>query len=372
MIFLSIDYNSLLFDAIMAMKGYSIFFARIIYAISWFYLAPAIPYIIFTFKVPLNLAGVIPFSFFLGSGSMQIPSAFISSKLGSRNTLVLGLFIMSLSAFLIGVSRVFYQILVFYFIAGVGASMFFSTGAAILAYLNETKVSTALGVYNSMFALGGIIGLNWIILDEKLGFSISSVILSILTILAAIVNINKPNLKMNWKIIKDKNSFIIGVASAGVWGIYYVVGELFPSFAKFYLGIQILQSTEFTSILLLSSMLGGLLGFLGDRMDKIKLLIISSLLGSIPALLLYTKYYILGIIIIGLFNELSISIVYAVASIGKGINSGISLAEVNSLNILIGSLFEPIGSLVGNMIWAVTTILSIIPLILLKKLKVNV
>ncbi|MCY0883729.1 MAG: MFS transporter, partial [Acidianus infernus] len=97
----------------MAMKGYSIFFARIIYAISWFYLAPAIPYIIFTFKVPSNLAGLIPFSFFLGSGIMQIPSAFISSKLGSRNTLVLGLFIMSLSAFLIGFSRVFYQILVF-------------------------------------------------------------------------------------------------------------------------------------------------------------------------------------------------------------------------------------------------------------------
>ncbi len=354
------------------MKGYSIFFARVIYAISWFYLAPAIPYIITNFKVPLNMAGLIPFSFFLGSGSMQIPSAFISSKLGSRNTLVLGLFIMSLSAFLVGTSRDFMQILIFYFTAGVGASMFFSTGAAILAYLNEKIVTTALGIYNSMFALGGILGLNWIILDEKLGFFQSSVILSILTAFAAIINLNKPNLTMNWKIIKDKNSFIIGVASAGVWGIYYVVGELFPSFAKFYLNIQILQSSELTSILLLSSMLGGLLGFLGDKMDRIKLLIISSVLGSIPALLLYTKYYILGIIIMGIFNEFSISIVYAIASVGKGINSGISLAEVNSLNILIGSTFEPIGSFTGNMIWIITTILSLIPLILLKKLKVNV
>ncbi|BDC18332.1 hypothetical protein HS5_12220 [Acidianus sp. HS-5] len=264
------------------------------------------------------------------------------------------------------------QILMFYFTAGVGASMFFSTGAAILSYLNEKKITTALGVYNSMFALGGILGLNWIILDEKLDFFLSSIILSTLTVLAAIINLNKPNLKMNWKMIKDRNSFIIGIASAGVWGIYYVVGELFPSFAKFYLNIQVLQSSEFTSILLLSSMLGGLLGFLGDKIDKTKLLIISSVLGSTPALLLYTKYYILGIVVIGVFNELSISLVYAIASIGKGINSGISLAEVNSLNILIGSLFEPIGSFVGSMIWIITTILSLVPLILLKKLKVNV
>ncbi|AWR98201.1 MFS transporter [Acidianus sulfidivorans JP7] len=354
------------------MKGYSIIFARIIYSISWFYLAPAIPMLVSKFKIAESLAGFIPFSFFLGSGIMQLPAAFISSKIGTKRTLILGLIIMSISSALVGLSDDFYQVLIFYFIGGVGASMFFSTGAAILAFLNEKNLGKALGLYNAAFSLGGIIGLNWIFLYNSIGFRFSTLLLSAITLIAAIFNLNKPNYKPNWNFIKDKNSLIVGISTSGVWGIYYVIGELFPDFAKIYLHLQVIQGSEFTALLLISSMIGGLLGFLSDRFNKIKLLLISSLLGVLPSLLLYTKIYLIGIIILGIFNELAISVEYAIASNNKSINASITLAEVNSINILLGSLFEPISSILGYNVWILESIICLLPLFLIRKIKLSV
>ncbi|ARM75029.1 MFS transporter [Acidianus manzaensis] len=353
------------------MKGYSIIIARIIYSISWFYLAPAIPMLISKFQIPEYLSGFIPFSFFLGSGIMQLPSAFLSSKIGVKRALVLGLIIMSISSALVGISGNFYELLISYFIGGVGASMFFSTGAAILTLLNEKNVGKVLGIYNAAFSIGGIIGLNWIFLYDRIGFQLSTILLSIITLIVAFLNIDKPNYKPNWNFIKDKVSLFVGISTSGVWGIYYVIGELFPNFSKIYLHLQVIQGSEFTAVLLISAMIGGLLGFLSDRFDKIKLLVISSLLGIFPSLFLYTRYYLIGIIILGIFNELAISVTYTIVSSKKSINAGITLAEVNSINILLGSLFEPLSSLLGYNVWILESIISVFPLFLLAKIKLN-
>lgn len=354
------------------MKGYAIIFARVIYAISWFYLAPAIPTLIEEMRIPISLAGFVPFSFFLGSGIMQLPSAYIASKIGARNSILLGLSIMSFSAFSVAFSENFYELLISYFIGGVGASLFFSTAAAILAILNEKEISKALGIYNAAFSLGGIIGLNWILLYQSIGFRYAVLLLSLITLLAAMLNINKPNYKPNWNFIGDRSVLYIGISTAGVWGIYYVIGELFPNFAKVYLHIQVLQGSEFTALLLVSSTIGGLLGFLGDRVDKIKLLVISSVLGVIPSLLLYTNLYLVGIILSGMFNELAISIAYALVSLKKGISSSISLAELNSINILLGSLLEPISSAIGKYVWLVDAVICLLPITLLSRVKQNI
>ncbi len=347
------------------MKGIRIIVARIIYAIHWFYLAPLIPYFITKFNIPVELSGIIPFSFFLGTGIMQLPSAYISSKLGLRNTLLLGLGIMSLSPLLIGFSNSFYFILISYLIDGIGASMFFSTGGGILAFLNTNSPGLVLGIYNSAFALGGLIGLNWsLILGGKLPFYV----LSLISFISLLLNINNPNLKPNWKIVKDYRILIIGISFAGIWGVYYAIGELYPTFAYYYLHVNLISSSLFTSLLLVSSMIGGSLAFLADRrgISKFNLFIISSLLGSLPSLIFYTNLYVIGIIITGIFNELALSVMYSIiALLQKGANTTVGLALVNSINILIGMNFQLIASYSGFYMWYVVNTIGILMLLII-------
>ncbi|WP_338604621.1 MFS transporter [Sulfolobus tengchongensis] len=341
------------------MKGLRIIIARVIYAIHWFYLAPLIPYFAIKLNISFRVLGLIPFSFFLGSGIMQVPSAYLSTKIGLRNTLILGLVIMSISPLLVASSSNFIELLIFYLIDGVGASMFFSTGGGILASLNKDSPGLALGIYNTAFAIGGLIGLNWY---SAFGKDLSFYILSILTFASLVINISNPNLKPNWKMIRDYKIVILGIALAGIWGVYYAIGELYPSFAYYYMHLSLLNSSLFASLLLASSIIGGSLTFLADRkIRKFKLLIISAILGSIPSLLLYSELYVLGILITGIFNELAISVLYSIiAVLQKGANTTMGLALINSLNILVGMNFEPLASYFGYYMWIVVNVVGLL------------
>jgi len=355
------------------MKGKSIYIARVIYSISWFYLAPYIPYIIYKFNIQASLAGFVPFAFFIGSGTMQVPSAYLSTKIGLRNTLCLGLLIMSISSLFIGLSFTFLQLLIFYFIGGVGASMFFSSGGAILAELNKSNLSRIMGLYNAAFSIGGIIGLNWIFFDRVLSFTYASLLLSLLTLISLFINIKLPNVKPIWKTIRNKNILYLGLSTSGVWGIYYAIGELFPNFAFNFLHLSAIDGGEITSLLLFSSFIGGLLGFIGDKIGKLKGLVLASLAGILPSLLLYTKFFMIGIIILGIFNELAISIMYSIIALeAKGANTGVGLAEVNSLNIILGTWLDPLATFIGFYSWIILVLISIIPLFLIRKLRMSI
>ncbi len=342
------------------MDGKRIFFARVIYAIQWFYLAPILPHLLTKFSLPPSYAGIIPLSFFIGSGSMQLPSAFLSSRIGLRRSLVAGLLIMSLSPILVYLSQSIYELLASYLLAGVGASMFFSSGGGLLVMMNRERPSTALGIYNSLFSLGGLLGLNWIFL-EKFSYFLSFVILSLLTFLSSVLCMfSKVDMKPNWNVIKDRRILYLGISTSGVWGVYYVIGELFPTFSLYYLHVPLTSSSEITALLLLSSVIGGSLGFLGDRIGKFRLFLASSLAGTLPSILLYTSLFIPAIFILGVFNELAISILYSISSSLAREGSSIALAEVNTVDILVGMTFQPIGSSSGYLIWVVTLTLSLI------------
>jgi Arabinose efflux permease len=351
-------------------RGLNVFFARAIYALSWFYLAPEIPELIFRFHEPQTFSGLIPLSFFLGSGIMQLPAAFVGSKIGQRNSLVLGLVIMSASSFLLSVAWNFNLLLLFYALGGVGASFFFSSGGAIISSLNKERVSLALGLYNSLFCVGGIVGLNWGVVDEYLGFSLGSVAVGVLTLLSALLNLRLPNNSSSWSSVKNRRVLILGLSTAGVWGVYYAVGELFPSFLVFYQHGELLTSSAVTSLLLLFSAIGGSLGGLGDRFSRMRLLLVSSVLTSLSPLLLYTPAYVLGLAILGISNEMAISVLYSMVALEGGVvNSSVTLAEVNSLNIFFGTWLEFLAGFLGFSAWIALSVVGLLPLLLLLTLR---
>ncbi|MCG3108510.1 hypothetical protein L3N51_00791 [Metallosphaera sp. J1] len=351
-------------------KGTTILFSRTIYAISWFYLAPEIPRLLEEFHVSSSLSGVIPLSFFLGSGLMQIPSAYLGTRIGQRNSLILGLLIMSVSAFSVALSGSFVSISLSYFLGGIGASMFFSSGGAILSDLNRERLGFSLGLYNALFCVGGFLGLNWALIYNIVGFTLGAILVGTLTLISALLNFRLPNPRPSWRAIRNRRVIILGVATAGVWGVYYAVGELLPSFMVFYEHQRALTSSAVTSLLLVFSALGGVMGWLGDRTSKMRLMIVSAVITSLSPLLIYTPFYVFALVILGIFNELAISLLYSVTALEGGIrNSSITLAVVNSLNISLGTWLEFLAGYLGFSAWAVLSLSGLVPLLLLMGLR---
>ena len=357
------------------MRGVPILLARAVYGTSWFFLSPYLPYLIGSIHAPHYFASLIPLSFFASAAIMQVPAAIISTKLGMKRTYTLGLIIMGVSDFLIGLFKEPYTILILYAFTGFGASFFFSSAGGTLAVLNEGRVTTALGLYNAMFAVGGILGLNWGFVDSILGFKLASIFLGSLTALMGIVNwfASYPNNRPNFNVIKDVRVAIIALATSGIWGSYYVVSEYFPSFSFYVLGRSAIITGSMSSILLLSSVLGGALSALIERRDKIKWIVITGVLGVIPVISLYTPYYEVGLFIMGFFNEMSISVIYSlVVDIVKSGNSSLSLAVINAIQIGLGMNELIIPSIAGFYVWVVVCLVSTLPLFLLNLVRQSI
>ena len=351
------------------MKGYPIFFARIIYGISWFFLSPYIPYLLKDFSAPSYFANLIPLSFFISAAIMQIPAGIISTKLGMKLTYTIGLIIMGISDMLIGLSENVYEVIALYGLTGFGASFFFSSAGGTLAVMNEGRTLLIMGLYNAMFSVGGILGLNWGFFDSLIGFRFSSILLGVLTLLAGVVNyfMRYSNYKGNFHVLKNRNVILVASTTAGVWGTYYVVSEYFPSFSYYIFHKSSILVGSISSILLLSSFVGGSLSFIMNKLEERTRVFLSSLLGVIPVLLLY-NYFILGLIILGIFNEMAISIIYAyVIREVRSENSSLALAETNSIQIGLGSLELLLPYLSLNDLWYLVCIISLLPLVVLIK-----
>ncbi|BFH72808.1 MFS transporter [Sulfurisphaera javensis] len=354
------------------MRGIPIFIARVIYGASWFFLSPYIPFILRMFSSSKNFANLIPFSFFVTAAIMQIPAGLISTKLGMKNTYTLGLFIMGISDTLIGLSKNIYEVLLLYSLTGFGASFFFSSAGGTLAVINEGRTVLVMGLYNAMFSIGGIIGLNWGLVDSLLGFSNASFLLGFLTILVSVINYltSYTNVKPDFKVLKNKNVFLVASSTAGVWGSYYVVSEFFPSFAFYVMKTSPVVIGSISSLLVFSSVIGGIFTFIMSIIKNEKArIIITSILGVIPVLLLY-NFYIIGLVIMGIFNEMAISIIYAfVIREVRSENSSLALAEVNSIQIGLGMLELLLPYISIYNLWYLVVIVSLIPLSILMKVR---
>ncbi|MBP1357648.1 MAG: hypothetical protein JZD40_04075 [Sulfolobus sp.] len=190
-----------------------------------------------------------------------------------------------------------------------------------------------------------------------------------MSITAGLINYFMPygNHRANFKVLKNKKVFLVSSLTAGVWGTYYVVSEYFPSFSFYVLHQSSIVAGSISSLLLLSSVIGGFFTFLLYRFREKTRVIVSSVLGVLPVLLLY-KYYELGLILLGIFNEMAISVIYAfvIREVGSE-NSSLALAEANSLQIGLGSLELLLPYISLSNLWYLVLLASLLPLSLLLK-----
>ena len=322
------------------MKGKTILASRLIYAMAWFFVAPAIPKILESYGLSPRFTGLVPVAFFLATGAMQVPSALISSKIGAKRAYITGLAVMGLSEMSLGVSDSLPEILASYFVTGVGASLFFSSAGGLLAELNPGRESRAMGLYNAFFSIGGTLGYLWGYVEEGLGFREASELLGVLTLVMSGLNslTDYPNPKGGKGRVENLGDIVVlSLATSGVWGVYYLVAESFPSFLYFEYGVPVAFSSALASALTVSSALGG---FIATRLkaDNVWAFVVFSTLGVLPTLGIYSaNAYLPSLLALGALNEMAISVVYSLTLRLSGRGLGVlGLAIVNSGNILGG------------------------------------
>ena len=350
----------------------NIMIARFIYSIYWYYLAPALPLIEQELSVPNYELGLVPLFFIIGAGSFQIPASVVAKRIGNVKTAALGLTLLSLAGVATAFSVSFNEILALRLLAGIGAALFFSTAATVVTNLYPGREGLMLGIYNAMFSAGAGVGLVYGVAYTVVNWRIAVLAISIVGLLESIVLLkacspfNRP---IDASLSISRSAVLVGLATAGYWGANYAAGNLLPTYAVKH-GVGLASASLITSLLLFSSLLGGLSGRLADLTSKRELLIIvPAVLGSLSFLLILTLNpyaMITSTIIVGYTSELMITTSYAL--VVNDVNPTMGLATVNTLNMVVGMWLSPLFTAVmdsSSLPWVMMIIASIAPLPLL-------
>ena len=366
------------------MKAALILAGRLTYSLQWFLLSPALPEIAAQGHVPTQLLGLIPVAFFGAAGIAQIPSVYIAQRLGPSKTYVVGLLLLAAGNILLPLSVTTFWLFATRVVSGVGAALFFASAGGVLSSLYPTKPGAVMGLYNAAFALGGGLGLVWGVLDQWLGWEVATEIGGFLAVILAVLNYAAirgerfapgPRLIGIGPAFKNVTILAAGVAYTGVWGAYFAVGQLLPSYEQLSLGASVSISGLQSSLLLFPSIVGSFMGIFYGRFRRKRLLLALAAVPSIlPAAAIglgRVDVIIASLMTIGFFNDFSISMLYAyLVDLPEG-DATAALALVNTFHMLIGMWVAPMLSLASAVSWgfgwALVGTLPLLPLVLLLK-----
>ena len=153
----------------------SLILGRIIYSVNWFSLAAVFSFIASELNENVSGLGVATSAFFVGIGVFQVPGGILAAKIGPRLTAVFGTTVSSLAALLTGFAGNLVEIAVLRFFVGLGMAFVFAPGVIMMArLLHKGAEGLGVGLYNSAFSLGGVVGLSgWAVLATAVGWRIS-------------------------------------------------------------------------------------------------------------------------------------------------------------------------------------------------------
>ncbi len=361
---------------------------RFVYSLNWFIISPALPDIASAGRIPLWALGLIPFAFFLSTGAFQIPSGALSGRLGAVRTYVIGLAVLSAGNVLLPLDPSAAWVMLTRVVSGVGSAFFFASAAGVLLGLYPERPGLMMGLYNTAFGLGGAGGLLWGTVHQAIGWQAGVALGGLLGMAVAAVNygfVRGVDVKGRYsardavKMLGDRGLVVPALAFAGTWGSYFAVGQLLPAYQQTVLGSGVARSGLETSLLLFSSIVGGLSSAVYDRTGRRKLLMLSAgALAVLPIVLIGAMGGALilpSLVAMGFFNEMAISMFYAFVNDRVPSGAAAALAMINTVQITLGMLFFPVLSFTSAVFswevgWAVLGVGSALPLLLMARVKV--
>ena len=285
----------------------SIIAVTIVYSINWFNVN-ALYYLIGPdLGTGVSGLGILTSAFFLGVGSMQIPGGVLSAKYGPKKILLLGLVISSIGAFGESASTLLSEVAVFRFMNAGGLAFIFAPSIAIITrLLKKSGSGTGVGLIQSSFGMGGILGLfAWTLLASITGWRPSIALggfLLLATGLAIIVFIPRdepgPGLSVNnlAKVLREKNLYLLGIgvltSNMGSILVYGFMGYYLES-----LGRPPALSGFIASLIVVVPILSAIWGGrLFDKSRNTKRLMLSSGLGMSACLALCAAPSLTGVV----------------------------------------------------------------------------
>jgi MFS transporter, ACS family, glucarate transporter len=150
----------------------SLILARIVYAVNWLNVGAIFYLMSSDLGSGVSGLGTLTASFYLGIGVMQVPGGLLAAKWGPKRVVVTGVFLSSLSALGTSVLSTIPEIAVLRFLVGTGMAFVFAPGVVLVAdLLRGGRSGIGVGLFNSAFDLGGLIGIfGWILLASATGW----------------------------------------------------------------------------------------------------------------------------------------------------------------------------------------------------------
>ncbi len=265
-------------------KATSVNFARAVYALSWFDMAPSLSYISSDLGLSLVQLGIATAFFYVGLAAFQMVGGAIASRIGSRKVAFIGLLMLGLGAVASGLSQNLLDLSFARFVAGWGSAFFFSPGLAILKDISPPEsYPKQVGIYNGVFGLGAGAGaFGWVFVDSGIGWRFGLIAGGILMLAVALENLvvlrggfeHKAEstgftTKM-FTIIKNKYLWLLAFGTLGAMFEETVGGQFLVYFGEKYLNISSTYSGLVGGLFLMIGFLGGVVGgyFLSNRHQR--------------------------------------------------------------------------------------------------------
>ncbi len=336
--------------------------ARIIYATNWLNIGAIFALMEVTLNVGVVGLGTLTSCFYLGLGLVQVPAGILAAKVGPKKVVVTGIMTSSLATLAISASTQLAQVAVLRFVVGAGMAFVFAPAVVLVAnYFGGERAGVGVGVFNSAYDVGGLLGLYvWIVIATASGWQ-SSLLLSggigVATGVLVQAYVPDDSKSLGFKlrlgtlaaILKNRQLVLLGLETLGL----SVGNILISSFMVYYLnqslGVPLTTSGLIAAMVVVVPIATALWGGrLYDRMKKPRLLMLLSeaamalalLLTSVPALALGALASVLG----GVASGVGFTVAFAWA---RDLNTaereydGLAIAWVNGIS-LTGAFIPPL------------------------------
>ncbi len=342
----------------------SIIAMRIVYSLNWFNISPALSLIAQDLRVDLPALGVLTSSFLLGAGIFQVPAGILAARWGPRNSALLGMVILSLSAIGEGLSTSLAMIAASRFMLGLGAAFFFAPAIGVLTPLfKEEEKGLVIGLYNGAFNIGGGLGLfAWVLviqaLDWRAGLVLGGIAGLVVTMIGRLIVpkdiVQQGQAGAMRTAVKNRNVWLIALGVIGLWGGVFTTSQFLNLYLVTELAIPATVGGLMASLIMFSSIIGAPMGgHLSDRFRQRKIFILVPGLGASVGLALiglsqqgglWSNALWILIPMIGFLDAMVFSTMYASASQYPEVGhryAPLAISMINSAHIL-GSFGIPI------------------------------
>lgn len=275
--------------------------------LNWFDVATAFPLIGAEFHVGLGSLSLLISLYIVGYGLSHIPGGMLSTRIGMKRTIVLGLAVQGLAGIMSGLSVSYPELAFFRVISGIGGSVFVAVGMAAMAiWFRDHEVTMALGVTGgAAFSAGAAVALYvWVFIQRDVGWHTSLVLAGIfelgVMVVAALTfamprgttlfsggRFDRSALLAS---LASRDLWVYGVALLGGYGAYFTTSQLFTTYATQDRHLSSSSGGLLSALILLAGIPGSLLGgWWADRSKNLRLfvvgplVIVAVLLALIPA-----------------------------------------------------------------------------------------